>query len=79
MSDLAHATLMPAYGRDYNSKDGVIADLKKGRDFIFVCLGHQDDGRYCSIRDGEAGDKLRIRYAQSRKVCLYTITEDDVK
>lgn len=38
-------SLLPAYGRRYDSAEAAVKDWKEGRDFKIV------GGQYCSIRD----------------------------
>lgn len=40
--------LVPAYGRQYKSKQDVVRDWQAGKDFLI------DGGPYCSIRDLDA-------------------------
>jgi len=47
--------LVPAYGRDYKTKEEVEKDWKAGKDFQCV------NGQYCSIRDFP-GQKVSIRF-----------------
>ena len=55
-----HAT--PAYGRDYKSKDAVLADWKAGKDF------HSAHG-YISIRDAKSlPAQVWVRYDNQRKI-----------
>ena len=57
--------LTPAYGRDYKSKDEVIAAYNAGKDFILAITG-----QYCSKRDFEnKGNEVWIRYGKLRKIC----------
>jgi hypothetical protein len=59
MTDI-HA--IPAYGRDYKSKDAVLADWKAGKDF------HSNFG-YISIRDAESVPaQIWVRYDNLRKI-----------
>jgi len=53
--------LTPAYGRDYNSKDAVLADYKAGKDFML-----QPQGCYISIRD-VGYNNVKFRYSKLRK------------
>ncbi len=72
-------TLTPAYGRDYKSQAAIIADLKAGKDFVFNCFGHADDGRYVNLEQlqPERGSRMvRVRYARLTKVAGFTIYHD---
>lgn len=68
---MSQAALTPAYGRDYTSKAAILADLRAGKDFVFNCLFHPEDGRYCSAADLKVGP-FTVRYAQLRKVASFT-------
>jgi hypothetical protein len=53
---------VPAYGRDYKSKEAVLADWKAGKDF-------RSDLGYLSIRDAESlPNQVWIRYDNLRKI-----------
>lgn len=67
---LTDATLLPAYGRDYKSKKKVEEDFTSGKDFRAVYLNVES---YCSIRDFQPGDRVKIRYDKSRKVVYLTV------
>lgn len=60
-------TLTPAYGRDYNSKDAVIADWNDGKDFVIASANHPYCGSYCSIRDFPNHSGIKLRYSKLRK------------
>jgi len=54
-------TLVPAYTRDYKSKQDVLADWKAGKDFRIATTG-----QYCSIRDNIPD--VWIRYQKQTKI-----------
>lgn len=60
--------VVPAYGRDYRSKDAVSRDWYGGLDFRIADISSQDDGRYVSTREIPNGETVYIRYANLRKV-----------
>ena len=60
-------TLLPAYGRDYKSKQAVIADFDANKDFILSQFGSPDDGRYIN-REQVEGHEVWFRYAKLTKV-----------
>jgi hypothetical protein len=62
--------LTPAYGRDYNSKDAVIADWKAGKDFIIENVFHPYSGKPISKRDVQDGTYVEIRYSKRRKLVV---------
>jgi hypothetical protein len=64
---LSGGTLMPAYGRDYNKRADIVADLNAGMDFKYQSFN--GDG-YCSIRDLADG-QFQVRNANARK--LWTV------
>ncbi len=61
-------TLTPAYGRDYKSKADALAAFRGGKDFIINDISCPWDGKPCSIRDLEPGEKVKIRYKGLRNV-----------
>ena len=65
---LYSVTLVPAHGRDYNSKAAVKADWDAGKDFRIATFG-PDDGRYTSKRDWD-GQKVMIRYKRLTQVVI---------
>ena len=38
-------TLLPAYGRDYKTKEAVVKDWAAGKDFVIACIAHPYDGK----------------------------------
>lgn len=60
---MSELILTPAYGRDYNSKDAVLADYHAGKDFMM-----QPQGCYCSKRDMTDDCLIKFRYSKLRKV-----------
>jgi hypothetical protein len=68
--------LVPAYGRDYQTRSAAVCDWKEGKDFSLT------DGRqstYCSIRDTDhmkeklGLTKIEIRFASLSKVAVVTL------
>jgi len=65
-------TLTPAYGRDYKSKKDCLKDFVEGKDFIyhdFIRL------TYCSIRDFNQGDEVKLRYFKQTRAFMYKIQQ----
>lgn len=61
-------TLTPAYGRDYKSKDAVLADWYADKDFI-----ESSSGKYINQEDVSRYSPnavIRIRYSKLRKVVI---------
>jgi len=69
-------TLTPAYGRDYKSKEAVITDFQAGKDFKLVLIA---SAGYCSIRDYNEGDMVKIRYNKLRHAVFYRVTKEDLR
>lgn len=44
------ATMAPAFGRDYTSREKVLADWNGGKDFLMITLTNE---AYCSKRDAQ--------------------------
>lgn len=63
--------LLPAFGRDYRSAKDAKADFLAGKDWQLASLFA--GGRYCSIRDFEAGTPVLLRYANAAKVCAVKV------
>lgn len=69
------ASLSPAYGRDYKSKDAMLADWESGKDFlIYSFFSHC----YCSIRDLPAMadngiTSLHFHYANDRRTFVLAV------
>ena len=59
--------LVAAYGRVYLSEESVISDFHKGKDFIFYNPSSPWNGKYCSIRDFNNGQKLELRYGMCKE------------
>jgi hypothetical protein len=64
-------TVTPAYGRDYKSAKGALADWYHGKDFILQDVQSRYDGKPINLCDAsEAGLKVKIRFANNRKVVM---------
>lgn len=72
MSSLNNATLVPAYGRDYKSREEVERAFEAGKDFYLASIFHGLRS-YVSKRDFEAGDSVKLRYRQLTSVCVYKV------
>lgn len=62
---MAFHVAIPAYGRDYNTKQEVYAAWNAGKDFQL-----QPSGRYISRRELPPGDYLEIRYSRLTKLVV---------
>ena len=61
-----HITCIPAYGRDYKSKEAVLADWNAYKDFLIQ--GYSSSG-YVNKEDAERVPlNIRVRYDRLRKV-----------
>lgn len=58
-------TIVPAYGRTYNSKAAIWADWLAGKDFMIASVG-ADSGRYINREDAERSSLacLLVRYGK---------------
>ena len=58
-------TIVPDYGRTYNSKAAIWADWLAGKDFQIASVG-TDSGRYINREDAERSDLacLLVRYGK---------------
>lgn len=70
-------TITPAYGRDYKSRDSVIADLRAGKDFIVQDISSSDFGRYINLEAMRACSiaQVRVRHAGLRRVSVINVSE----
>lgn len=69
-------TLSGAYGRDYTSKAGILADLNAGgRDFVIRTFG-PDDGRYVTGPElvADCIKQVMVRYKADRQVAVVKYT-----
>lgn len=66
-------TLIPAYGRDYKGKKGIVEDLEAGKDFQICDMSSKWDGSYCSLKDFKAGETLKIRYKKLTMIHTYKV------
>lgn len=70
-------TIIPAYGRDYKSKEAAEKDFLDGKDFTVADISCPWDGKYCSIRDLKTDyDQVKIRYD---KLTNFTFVELDTE
>lgn len=69
-------SLSPAYGRDYKSKDAVIADFDKDKDFIVE--GLHSGGTYANKSGLTNFAFASIRYAEKRKVVRVDLRDKPV-
>lgn len=67
--------LIPAYGRDYRSKQAVLNDFKSGKDFLIADISSKYDGKYCSIRDFDKSESISIRYSKLTKKIQFKISD----
>jgi hypothetical protein len=76
MPVMTHATLIPAYGRDYKSKKDVLAALNVGADFVLRSYNAPDT--YINAQGlRELGVReLNVRYGNLRKVCVLRMGSD---
>lgn len=56
---------LPAYGRDYTTREQVIQDWEAGKDFRLEMPGFAIDGKYINKDDKPATSWLNIRYAKA--------------
>jgi len=62
-------TLLPSYGRDYDSKKAVLKDWKDGKDFKICDMFSPHDGKQCSIADRkQLGGFVQIRYKNLTRI-----------
>ena len=65
-------TIIPAYGRDYNSKRTVLVDWLADKDFVITDFFHPDNGRKINRQDAESAGirSIMVRYSGLRKITV---------
>tara|TARA_R110002020_G_scaffold414874_3_gene624337 strand:+ start:1320 stop:1532 length:213 start_codon:yes stop_codon:yes gene_type:complete len=63
-------SLIPAYGRDYNSKKEVKEAYDSGKDFRIMDISNAHDGRYASQPELKEYRQVRIRYYKLQRVMI---------
>lgn len=66
--------LIPAYGRDYQSRIAVLADLKTGKDFVIADVSSPYDGKPVNLQ-ALKGRTVTVRYSKLRKVARFLPSE----
>ena len=56
--------IVPAYGRDYMSKQAFVKDLKANKDFRILDVSHRYNGKYVTLDElkGAGETQVKIRY-----------------
>jgi hypothetical protein len=69
--------VVPAYGRDYTSKQKVKADLVAGKDFRILDISQEHNGRYTSLSELKRLQytQVRVRYSNSTKVVIFDVSD----
>jgi len=62
-------TVVPAYGRDYNSKSAVLSDWNDKKDFIIQDMFNPYDGKPANKSD-LSGYSVQIRYSRLMKLLV---------
>lgn len=63
--------LTPAYGRDYVSREKLLADFYAGKDFVM----HTPEREcYCAVRDFPEGQQIQFRYSKLTKTFLHNVS-----
>jgi hypothetical protein len=69
-----HTTLIPSYGRDYQTEAEVLAAWNAGKDFTIHTIGHTFDGAQINKEDAEStGGVFNIRYKGKTEVCVIEV------
>ena len=70
-------TMVPAYGRDYNSKRAVKKALANFADFRVKDVSSKWDGMVGNLHDlkKEGHRDVRIRYSNLRKICIIELED----
>ena len=67
-------TLVPAYGRDYTSKEKAKQAFEDGKDWVISDISNPYNGSYCSIRDID-GYQVKLRYMKRERVVLVNVND----
>lgn len=71
---VSSGVLTAAYGRNYVSRESILADFRQGKDFRVNWPG---GSTYCSIRDCQPGEMVKFRFNGNREACFYSVTDRD--
>lgn len=73
-------TLVPAYGRDYQTPDALIKDWNDGKDFMITTAVSPYCGKYTSIRDLSQfpGKQVKIRYKKLTNFILVNVSDSTI-
>ncbi len=63
-------SMIPAFGRDYETATQIIAAWEDGKDFRLADITSPYDGKMCSIRDF-IGETVKLRYRRLTRVHVY--------
>ena len=63
-----YSTLIPAYGRDYKSRDAIIKDFDSNKDFMLL-----PEKVYINKDQIEPGTTVELRYKQHTQVTVVTV------
>jgi len=74
--DLDGVTLTPAYGANPKTEQEALEHFYKGKDWIINYPAHRWAGSYCSFRDTNPGDQVKLRYNFKRDAVIVTIGSD---
>ena len=66
-------TVVPAYGRDYETAEQAISDWEVGKDFRISDISCPANGCYISRRDGRA---VKIRYHRFQRFVIVKESRD---
>ncbi len=74
-------TLVPAYGRDYQTAEALLKDWHAGKDFQIACVVSLWNGAYASVRDLKQfpGVHVKIRYDRLARFVLVSIADGSVQ
>lgn len=77
-TELNTLNVIPGYGRDYRTKEQVVAAWNAGKDFLIQHITHRYDGRYINLGDAKQYGVLyiRVRFNKKRNIHLIKITVD---
>lgn len=67
---MSSITVVPAYGRDYKSRNAAIDAWESGKDFRVCDMSSRYDGSYVNASQLSVADTVYIRYAKLTKTVV---------
>jgi len=75
--DMDGVTLTPAYGRNPKTEQEALEMFYKGKDWVINHPNHRWCGSYCSFRDCNIGDTVKLRYNKKRSAVIVNVGDEN--